>query len=86
MGYSLRTGALRYTAWLPWNGTLLRAEFPAARVNGTNGFYDQLFNFSDTAETDFDALDRPDISAQQPAVADTLYSRLKAMIQRQYVV
>lgn len=43
MGYSLRTEGWRYTAWLPWDGATLKARFPETRRNGTDAFYDELY-------------------------------------------
>lgn len=48
----------RYTAWLPWNGTTLRAEFPDAPVNGTGGFFEELYDYRNaTLDDDFNTMD-----------------------------
>ena len=88
MGYSLRThtptGGWRYTAWLLWNGSTGpgRAVFPNARLNGTGGFFEELFEYpaSNCNESAFDHLDTKEVSASNPGVAAELYQQLKAML------
>ena len=94
MGYSIRTdldGGWRYTAWMPWNGTTLKpvtsiTSRTAPPLNGTNGFYEELYGpYNTTAgvnseESDFNALDVVEVSAEFPGIAATLFAKLVSMI------
>jgi hypothetical protein len=62
MGFSVRTEKLRYTVWLPWNGTA--AQWDADRL-------EELYDHSSDDGTDFDAMDVVNV-AYDPQRKDTV--------------
>ena len=72
----------------PWNGTALTPIIPtgtATPVNGTGGFYNELFrykggggNYSGLA--DFDEIDAVERAGQDPATVHEMHAHLVDMI------
>eukprot|EP00041_Stephanoeca_diplocostata_P021301 m.493376 g.493376 ORF g.493376 m.493376 type:complete len:574 (+) comp21793_c0_seq4:238-1959(+) len=77
MGYTIRNATWRYTAWFPWNGTLVQPIVAAAPPrNGTGGFYHELYNYEHVDTSDFDSFDTIEVSASNAAVVAELYATL----------
>ena len=66
MGYSVRTAAWRYTAWMRWNGTRLGVDWGGAQVA------EELYSHTGDDGTDFDAFENVNLlapgSSRTPAV------------------
>lgn len=81
MGYSLRNTLYRYTAWFVWNGTSLAPILPAAPVNGTDRFYNELYRYSAAdATNDYDTLETVDFGGQLPEVVAEMHTTLVGLI------
>ena len=93
MGYSLRTATWRYNAWFRWNGTSLTpilppcsggagaaVVVPAAPLNGTGGFYNELYQYAPPPLTDFDSLEVHEVGAANPAVVAEMHATLLTLI------
>jgi iduronate 2-sulfatase len=88
MGYSIRNDSWRYTAWFSWDGDALLPRIPSDPVNGSHGFYDELFASanasavsSSSSGMDFDESDVVEVRAVYPGVARALFDVLVAAIQ-----
>ena len=83
-GYSLRSDRWRYNSWCRWNGTQLRPILPVLHggvpTNGSQGFYNELFEYSTAQPNDFAAMDTAEIAAQNPGVVAKMHAVLIAMI------
>lgn len=76
MGYLIRTDLYRYTEWLRWNGTLLKADW--SRVVGT-----ELYDHSGDDDTSFDNFENTNL-ADKPdyqTIRSQLHQQLKNMFQ-----
>ena len=88
MGYSIRNDSWRYTAWFSWDGDALLPRIPSDPVNGSHGFYDELFASanasavsSSSSGMDFDESDVVEVRAVYPGVACALFDVLVAAVQ-----
>lgn len=48
--------------------------------NGTNGFYNELFEYDPAQPNNFAAMDTAEVAAQNPAVVAKMHEALVAMI------
>jgi len=53
---------MRYNAWFRWNGSAL--VLPASPTNGTNGFYNELFNYTNVDLARYSELERHEIAGE----------------------
>eukprot|EP00035_Acanthoeca_spectabilis_P004926 m.108169 g.108169 ORF g.108169 m.108169 type:complete len:550 (+) comp12793_c0_seq7:42-1691(+) len=79
MGYSLRTDVWRYTAWFPWNGSALRPILPISPVNGSQRFYNELFQYN-SHSNNLDVVDRIEVGMLFPEVVKELHATLIALL------
>ena len=76
MGYTVRVADWRYTAWLPWNGTTLRADWDGPRAT-------ELYDHKGDDSTDMDAYENVNVAAQNQAVAQKLHAQLRAFFDKE---
>jgi hypothetical protein len=91
MGYSLRTVEWRYNAWFRWNGSTLAPIVPGASgkagnrnnytgvvvpANGTDGFFNELFQYEPLTTSDFNALEMKELAATRPDIVAQLHAKL----------
>eukprot|EP01062_Namystynia_karyoxenos_P005426 TRINITY_DN118_c1_g1_i1.p1 TRINITY_DN118_c1_g1~~TRINITY_DN118_c1_g1_i1.p1 ORF type:complete len:499 (+),score=105.87 TRINITY_DN118_c1_g1_i1:74-1570(+) len=75
MGYSVRTPDWRYTVWLRWNGTLLRADW-----DGERG--EELYDHRGDISTDMNKWENVNLASQQPETATQLRAQLRSFFDR----
>ena len=85
MGYSLRDAQWRYNAWFRWNGSALGPIIvpeagEAVPVNGTDGFYNELFRYDQQPLTDFDSVELVELGPSNPHVVAKMHATLLVMI------
>ena len=77
MGYSIRTDLYRYTEWLRWNGTILKADW--SQVVGV-----ELYDHSGDEDISFDNYENINV-ADQPTystIRNQLHQQLKDMFDK----
>eukprot|EP00039_Didymoeca_costata_P003171 m.65723 g.65723 ORF g.65723 m.65723 type:complete len:539 (-) comp11755_c0_seq3:74-1690(-) len=80
MGYSLRTVSWRYTAWFQWDGDTLSAKIPKSKINGTDGFYEELYHYNETVQNVMDDLDVVEVSKDNQNVAQDMYEQILRLL------
>jgi hypothetical protein len=75
MGYSVRNADWRYTAWLPWDGAALRAEWDGEAV-------EELYAHTGDVGGSFDDYENANEAAANPQVAAALRARLRQFFDR----
>ena len=81
MGYSIRDTEYRYTAWFQWDGINHRPVTVTTPINGTHGFYNELYNYSGVDDDAFDTLERAEVAPLDPERVARMHADLLKMIQ-----
>ena len=81
MGYSIRTDAYRYTEWLRWNGTILKADW--SNVVGV-----ELYDHTGDEDLSFDSYENVNVAnkSSYEEARTQLHDQLKEMFDKEDTV